>query len=503
MPFLRGHLPSRARKRAPLAAALTVAVLAPAFVTAPADAASRRPVISAIRCVPATTASCAAGVSVTTGRLLQFSGKRLKDGQRVSFRWTTGALATKLRRNSSGYTARVPAGVRAGRVSVTIVDGAGRRSNIGHIRIVTSGPTPTVAPKVAGLPDAFAGHGMWIWELPKTEGGNVDAILQRAKRTGFSTVFVKAADGRNVWKQFTPQLIASLKGAGLRVCAWQFVYGSYPEGEAQAAVTAIQRGADCFVIDAEGQYEGKYAAAQRYMADLRAGVGASYPLALTSFPYTDYHPTLPYSVFLGPGNAQVNAPQVYWKDIGGTVDAVSARTLAQNRMYQAPIAPLGQTYEKPSASELARFRQVWTSYGAGGLSWWDWQETSDALFTALAQPAPTPVTLSDPGWPLLSKGSKGDQVVWVQQHLMSGDPAVKPTGTFDAATIAAVKAVQTARGYTPSGALDAATWSAVLALPVAPVDWTKRAAPRLAPTVRAAGVRRTDIPTVGFGGQDG
>ncbi|WP_354698763.1 hypothetical protein DSM112329_04456 [Paraconexibacter sp. AEG42_29] len=477
---------------------------------AEAEAASRTPVITVIRCVPAGSAACAGGVAVAPGRLLQFSGRRLRDGMRVSFRWPTGALATKLRSDRNGYTARVPVGTRAGSVTVTVTDGAGRRSAAKRIRVLAGGSTPARAPVVSGLPDSFAGHGMWIWELPKTEGGSVAAIARRATAAGFKTVFVKAADGRNVWRQFTPALITTLKAAGLRVCGWQFVYGSYPTGEAAAAVEAVRRGADCFVVDAETQYEGRYSAASTYMKALRAGVGAAYPLALTSFPYVDYHPSLPYSVFLGPGMAQVNQPQVYWKDIGGTVDAVSARTFAQNRPYGVPIAPLGQTYQKPAASELQRFRQVWLSYGAGGLSWWDWQETTDAAFTTLAAPVPAPITLPDPGWPVLRKGSKGDQVVWLQQHLTTFAPAVKVNGSFDAATVAAVKALQTARGFTPSGQTDPATWQAVLLEPNVPIDWSGRkapAAPRTAATTTAlrsaAGAPRTDIPTQGFGGAGG
>lgn len=469
----------------------------------PAAAASRAPVITKIRCVPAGTAACAAGVSVPVGRQLQLSGRRLASGMRVSFRWRQGALATKLRRGGGGYTVRVPAGTSAGAVGVTVTDRAGRRSGTVRIRILSSGPTPVTLPQVAGLPASFAGHGMWIWELPRTEQGDVQRIAQRARAANFQTVFIKGADGTNVWKQFTPAVVQALKAAELRVCAWQFVYGAKPEAEAQAALTAISRGADCFVIDAEGQYEGKYAAAQRYVQALRAGVGADYPLALTSFPYTDYHPGLPYSVFLGPGAAQVNAPQVYWKDIGGTVDAVSARTFVHNRVYGAPVAPLGQTYQNPTGAELQRFRQVWSSYGVGGLSWWDWQESSDSTFATLAQAAPAPVTLDDPGWPTLGKGNKGDQVVWLQQHLRSATPTLAVTGTFDAATVAAVKALQAERGFAVTGAMDPVTWPAALTLPVVAVDWTARAAPRSAPRAGAAGVRRTDIPTVGAGGVGG
>ena len=101
----------------------------------------------------------------------------------------------------------------------------------------------------------------------------------------------------------------------------------------------MSRGADCLVIDVEGHYEGRYPQASTYMTTLRSIVGPDYPLALTSFPYVDYHPALPYSVFLGPGGAQYNIPQLYWKTIGTTVDAGFAHTWVWNRAYGRPILP--------------------------------------------------------------------------------------------------------------------------------------------------------------------
>ena len=186
----------------------------------------------------------------------------------------------------------------------------------------------------------------------------------------------------------------------------------------------------------------------------------------------DYHPRLPYSVFLGPGGAQANLPQVYWKAIGGSVDAVSAKTVANNRIYGTPIAPLGQSYDAPSAADLRRFRAIWAGYGAAGLSWWSWQASSDATWSVLSEPAPAPVVLPDPGWPALNRGSSGDQVIWMQQHLASADPSVVLDGKFTAATEVALRAFQAGRGLPPTGETDAATWQALLAVPLRPVDWT-------------------------------
>src|SRR6202035_3568555 len=137
------------------------------------------------------------------------------------------------------------------------------------------------------------------------------AIAARAHAAGVSTLFIKSSDGSsNYWGQFSPQLVAELHANGLKACAWQYVYGTNPKGEAALGAQAVANGADCLVIDAEAEYEGHYAAAQTYIAELRAKIGPSFPLALASFPYVSYHPSLPYSVFLGPGGGQFNAPQI-------------------------------------------------------------------------------------------------------------------------------------------------------------------------------------------------
>jgi hypothetical protein len=450
-----------------------VFVLALLGVAGSAQARTKAPQLTGLGCVPVNAKACRSGVRVAVGKQVQLRGRRLKRGMRVSFRWPKGALAAKLVRNRAGWTARVPAGTAAGTIAVTVRDRAGRRSNRRHIVVVAVASLPPLtAARPGALPAIFAGNGMWIWYVSKSEGGNLDAIALRAHGAGMSTVFVKSADRGNLWEQFSPQLVADLHARGLRVCAWQFVYGADPLGEARAAIASIAAGADCFVIDAETAYEGRYAPAQRYMAALRTVVGPDYPVGFTSFPYVDYHPRLPYSVFLGPGGAQANLPQVYWKAIGGSVDAVSAKTVANNRIYGAPIAPLGQSYDAPGATDLRRFRAVWAGYGAAGLSWWSWQASGDAAWIALSEPALAPVVLPDPGWPGLNRGSSGDQVIWMQQHLASADPSVALDGKFTAATQAALQAFQITRGLPPTGETDAATWQALLTLPLRPVDWT-------------------------------
>ena len=311
----------------------------------------------------------------------------------------------------------------------------------------------------ATINSAFKGQAMWIWNMPRTEGGNVAKIVARAKTAGVKAVYIKSADGDGAWQQFSKPLVASLHSAGLRVCGWQFVYGSKPTGEARAAAAAKRDGADCLNIDAESRYEGRYSSARTYMKELRRLVGPKFPLGFTSFPYVDYHPSLPYSVFLGPGGAEVNMPQVYWRDIGDSVATTMKHTWRENRIYGRPIHPIGQTYQSPSTSEILSFRRLAAGYKAPGYSWWEWSTTSSKIWKALGQALPTVSAPADPGWPLLKRGSKGDTVVRAQQLLAStGSKKLKASGVYDSATVAAVKSFQASRQLAADGQLGAATW---------------------------------------------
>ncbi len=442
--------------------------------------------ITRVSCTP--TAKCSANphqVSLHGTLLLQ--GLGLQAGMVVAFPQKPGAHisrvspAAHLRSSSAGLIVTVPANAHSGHIMVLLSHGR-YTSSYGPIYLYKHAlhppivAAPVTAPAAVGAVSgtAFDGQGMWIWYVSKSNGGSVASIVAQAHAAGVGTVFVKSSDGStNYWGQFSPQLVAELHAAGLKVCGWQYVYGTNPEGEANLGAEAVTNGADCLVIDAEAEYEGHYAAAQTYIKDLRAKIGPNYPLALASFPYVSYHSTFPYSVFLGPEGAQYNAPQMYWHDIGVSVDTVYANTYIANRIYGRPIFPLGQTYGGVSGTEILRFREEAVDYGATGWSFWDWQETGASGWSSLAAPlAPLTTVVPNTTYPELSKGSKGDQVLWMQEHLASAVATQETTGTFGSQTTTNLEAFQTAHGIPASGVAEAATWTALLALPAVAVDWT-------------------------------
>lgn len=450
--------------------------------------------ISGAQCVPASSCDTKPHEVSTHGTLL-LQGKGLKSGQAVAFphswnaRIASNSPSGHLHESKLGLVVTVPASAHSGQIAVVL--GAGHKSNLyGPIKVVTHAlhpPAPKVVPVPVSAPapasgavssavgTAFAGQGMWIWYMSASDGGSVAAIVAQAKAAGVGTLFIKSSDGStNYWSQFSKQLVEELHAQGLKVCAWQYVYGTNPVGEAEMGAKAVANGADCLVIDAESQYEGLYGAAQTYIDTLRAKIGATYPLGLASFPYVSYHPSFPYSVFLGPNGAQFNAPQMYWHDIGTSVASVFVNTYEQNLIYERPILPLGQTYGGVSTAEIVAFRSLSGAYGAAGESFWDWQETSSSGWGSMAQPLNTTLTVPQPELtsPLLKEGAKGDQVLWLQEHLASAIPSQPTTGIFEAQTAANVEAIQTEHGLPATGETDAGTWGFVLALPMVEVNWT-------------------------------
>jgi hypothetical protein len=457
---------------------------APAAKTTGAAAAK----IAGVRCVPSTNCGTKAHEVSTHGTLLM-QGSGLKIGEAVAFprswhaRIASNSPSAHLHTSKLGLVVTVPASAHSGYIEVRLP--GGRHSNAyGPVSVVTyklhppAPPTPVAPPTstaTAASGTAFAGQGMWIWYMSASDGGSVASIVAQAHAAGVSTLFIKSSDGSsNYWSQFSAQLVAELHANGLKACAWQYVYGTNPTGEADLGAEAVANGADCLVIDAESQYEGHYAAAQTYIETLRAKIGPSYPVGLASFPYVSYHPSFPYSVFLGPGGAQFNAPQMYWHDIGTSVAQVFVTTFEQNLIYGRPILPLGQTYGGVSASEIVNFRTLAAAYGAAGDSFWDWQETSSSGWSAMVAAPNTTLTVPQPELtsPLLKEGSKSDQVLWLQEHLASAAPGQPTTGIFEATTKANLEQFQTAHAIAASGETDPNTWAALLALPPVAVNWT-------------------------------
>jgi hypothetical protein len=171
---------------------------------------------------------------------------------------------------------------------------------------------------------------------------------------------------------------------------------------------------------------------------------------------------------------------VYWKEIGGGVDAVVDHTYRYNRPYGRTIAPLGQTYDSPPSSEIVRFRQLAAAAGATGVSWWSWQHTASSGWNAVGQGISPLPSAPPPEFAVLAKGAKGDLVIWAQQHLRGAGQSLTVDGDFGSGTQAAVKSFQTSAALPVTGKIDTATWQALLEHAPAKAKWSNGNQPKTA-----------------------
>jgi hypothetical protein len=327
-------------------------------------------------------------------------------------------------------------------------------------------PLPGSVP-AGELPEPVRGVGQWIWYVNKSER-SLQGIIDRARRHGIRTVHIKSGDGTSYWSQFD-RAVGPLKAAGLRVCAWQYVRGKRPEAEAAVAARAVRAGADCFMVDAEIEFErlpNRYQRATRYMRALRARVGSAYPIGLTTFPYVDLHGAFPYTAFLsGPHAAQFTMPQVYWKAFRVPPAVAVERTMRWNRVYGKPIALLGGTYMGETPAQIRAFRCAARAAGVQGESWWAWQNTRPRQWPALGAPLTCQAPLSlrpTTRYPVMGMRARGDAVRRLQQLLRGQGMQLPVTGVFGGATASALAAYRTARGLPGSTTTDDAVWTDLL-----------------------------------------
>jgi hypothetical protein len=320
------------------------------------------------------------------------------------------------------------------------------------------------------VPTVFAGTALWVREVASGETGL--GLADDAASAGVRTLYVKAGDGTSPEPQFSSALVSEIRSAGTTVCAWTFMYGSDPPAEAAVAAAAVNDGAQCLVIDAEGTADvpNLYGAAQRFVRTLRSRVGPAFPIGLASQAEVAEHPTFPYSVFLGPGGFNVVLPLIYWLDFGQSVNAAYAATMGANAIYGRPILPVGQLYDTPTPPELERFRALAAAYGAAGFSFFDLDAAEPQELAALAAPLPKLARRALIA-PTLRPGADGDEIVQAQELLNAAGAHLPVGGFYGAETARAVASFQARHRLTPDGILTPATWTALLHLKPREPSW--------------------------------
>lgn len=231
------------------------------------------------------------------------------------------------------------------------------------------------------------GKGIFIWKIKNCEGGDVGAIADLAVEAGLSHVVIKIADGAYAynydWRErvdFVPPLVDELRGRGISPWGWHYVRGNAASAEARKAVERVRElNLDGYVIDAEGEYKGRYEAANTFMGILRRELPNT-PIALASYRYPSMHPTIPWRNFLS--RCDLNMPQVYWQ-------GASNPKLQLQRCFEEfdsmnnrlPVVPIGAAYKehgwKPAAREVIGFMDEAKRLKMKAANFWEWAQARD------------------------------------------------------------------------------------------------------------------------------
>ena len=340
-------------------------------------------------------------------------------------------------------------------------------------------PAAPAPPTIRGaLP---VGKGMWLYVPEQIEGGNVDALVARAKAVGLTHLYVRTGSSRMGFyaQEYLNRLLPAAHANGIRVYAWDFPYLDNWQDDVGRATAAISyltpdgHRVDGFSADIETRAQGVNVApdtARAYGAGLRRAVGPDYPLVATVPRPSPQLVTYPFAEVVESFDAI--APMIYWLNRDSAADA--AATLATLRVFNKPLLPIGQAYDGgaeggrpgvPAAWEILRFMQVSEEQGAAAVSFWSWQHADQEAWDAI-QGSP---------WfrvPVAPEPATSGQVRAYQVLLNSLGFAVGVDGVWGPSTAAAVSAYQRAARLPVTGAIDAATRTLLLtpfAPPIKPV----------------------------------
>lgn len=235
--------------------------------------------------------------------------------------------------------------------------------------------------------NVWDGNHMFIWQADKVYGGDANQMIAKAKQFGYRGVIIKFANGSlkgdsvsqgymDQFKKYAP----AFKQAGFIVGGWIYQYLTDIQGEVDACSQAVSAGADWIVLDGEADLNGKGAAVTEFGKKLRNS-HPQLPVGLSSFPLYARHTDFPYQEFTSFVN--VLMPQIYWSALGMSVQQAVNDTLTEYRgQFSLPIAPTGQAYHQVTPQQMQQFIQLCSDSHLPGISWWDWQEASDAQLQA-------------------------------------------------------------------------------------------------------------------------
>ena len=235
-------------------------------------------------------------------------------------------------------------------------------------------------------------EGLYVWRTRRDADSPSWAsdIVRDVRAAEINDLFIKVANANYAYNAHEDSadlefIFSSLRGE-TNLWGWHYIYLNDPIGEAKIARRMIEKwDLAGYVINAEGHTKGKDANALTFMRKLRDMVGSDYPLGLSSYRYPNYHPTLPWKVFLG-GEDRVdfNAPQVYWLKQQNSVEQIDL-TIKRTKAHEAfigvdhvPIHPILCAFSdnphewKPKETSMIDAFQHCKEIGLTSVSWYEW-----------------------------------------------------------------------------------------------------------------------------------
>lgn len=364
--------------------------------------------------------------------------------------------------------------------AVAELAGAPRLQRLTRTQVLAAAPPPSALSRIGAghiVPDDAGalplGVGMWLYVPEEIEGGNVDALVARARQVGLTHVYVRTGSSKGGFyaQAYMDELLPKAHAAGIRVYGWDFPYLEDVDadvGRALAAVTYTTPSGDRldgFAADIETASEGTNLSAEgaaAYSQRLRAAVGETYPLvAVVPRPSSQMQRRYPYQAVVPHYDAV--APMTYW--LNRQPDTDVANDVGFLSSFGKPVIPIGQAYDggpeggrpgPPPPDEIRRFLAAASQVGAAGASFWSWQHASQAIWDTV-QAAP------EFRWEAKAPAElRPDQIRGLQAQLTSLGHPVPTSGTWDDLTIGALRAYQERAALPRTGVLDASTLAVLM-----------------------------------------
>jgi hypothetical protein len=330
-------------------------------------------------------------------------------------------------------------------------------------------PAAPAPPTIRGaLP---IGKGMWLYVPEQIEGGNIDALIARAKNVGLTHLYVRTGSSRMGFYagDYLNRLLPAAHANGIRVFAWDFPYLDNWQDDVNRAAFAIGwttpdgHRVDGFSADIETRAQGVNVApdtARAYGAGLRRAVGPDYPLIATVPRPSAQLVTYPFTEVVESFDAI--APMIYWLNRDPAADATA--TMAALRVFNKPLLPIGQAYDGggeggppgvPSGAQIQGFMVASEQQGAAAVSFWSWQHADQEAWDAIRDAAEFRLPADTPTY-------TPGQVRAYQTLLSSLGFAVGMDGVWGPSTAAAIAAYQEKARLPVTGTIDAATRALML-----------------------------------------